>query len=291
MLSRIPQPNFIGPTPAEVVDSAAKTGAEWGQIVSQGIQAGARLYQEKKQHDDASEQLRIQLLTNDLGGKLNAAQTPEEQAKVFQDNKSQAMEIYTSLAKGNKDLANSMYEGTAQSFLAKMTPTDLARRGAFNFSQDNGQSAPQASVQNVSQAPGASLNPNGTPSSSAIAQVPTQQNAQPQAALQPGAPLAHPLPESIKELTPDMIGTLSQNSDLTSAFRADMKAKYPGVSAKGNPTLDAALIKNNPQAFVDFISKNQDKVGALVNGQSGQLAQTNAQNQTETKQSTITTMT
>ena len=165
MVTRIPQPQFVGPTPAGTVESAGTLGMESAKLFAQGIQEGARSYylnkqlaQEKdianmkEQGENAREtqretsemdRLRLTVQANSLQQYLKDA-GPGNEGKVFMEHYNEFKNLYRGLANGNAELADSMLQGTAKT-LNSMSPVTMLQMGLIG---------PQAQEQAPQQAPG-----------------------------------------------------------------------------------------------------------------------------------------
>jgi hypothetical protein len=223
MITRVPQGNFIGSAPADIVAQNASTAQRYAEMIQQGMQEGARQFQtsmqmqqqaklQKQAETSASDQLRMKLLADDLSSKMSAA-GPGEEANIFLDNENQFKTLFKFYAGGNDDLANSMFEGTAKQFLGSMSADSMLKRGILSIDQTGGQ-AQQPAAANVPQAPSQPSQVPSIPSQEPVAPVGAQ--PQPQAQAQPSASdiqLAHPLPEKPEEVA-SVASTLANNADL-----------------------------------------------------------------------------
>jgi len=156
MITRIPQPQFVGAAPSDVVNQAAQLGQRQAQLFAQGIQQGAQNYYTQQQEEariksaekiatqqtqSESDKLRMSILAQDLQNDLQT-----NGAMTYVDRKSEWLQYFNFMANGDKDLAKSMYEGGA-SALNQMSATDILRAGLIGpASAPTGQpgQAPQA---------------------------------------------------------------------------------------------------------------------------------------------------
>jgi hypothetical protein len=269
MITRIPQPQFIGPSPAEVVDQAENTGTRWAQIVQQGIDEGQKNYLANKEINQKAEetkssfdQLKLQMKFKDIESAFAQA-GPGNEAKVFVEQgdkiKSLASDLYG-------PAGDHIFEAWSQGVLNSTKPGTLFNLGALGIgnaqAQRQQQPAPQTQALPVSAAPGVSATP----------------SAQPAATPPPAAAitLAHPLPETPAEVS-QLAPTLAQNNDLMKDFRTYLTSQGKKVSAAGNPTSNATLLQNNMNSFQKYLgSLDDNKKLALVNGAGGQAAGQNA---------------
>jgi len=165
MVTRIPQPQFVGPTPAGTVESAGTLGMESAKLFAQGIQEGARNYYMQKQlaqeKDIANmkeqgentretqreisemDRLRLTVQANSLQQYLKEA-GPGNEGKVFMEHYNEFKNLYRGLANGNAELADSMLQGTAKT-LNSMSPITQLQMGLIG---------PQTQAQAPQQAPG-----------------------------------------------------------------------------------------------------------------------------------------
>jgi hypothetical protein len=267
VITRIPQPQFVGPAPAEVVQQAGATGQKWGDLIAQGIQEGMQSYQADKQLKQqqsqlqaASEQLRIQLMAKDFSDKMSISDDP---GKTFQENAETYKQLALFYAKGDKDAANQIYEKTAEQFLNNMAPTNMAKGGMFSISANPTPAQGQATTPATAPQPAPSAPPTQTQAGAPA----TMPNANPIAAPQVAPTLNHPLPTTPQEVG-NLSDTLSENTNLMNAYRQYLIASgETGVVAQGNPAKDKALLSKsgNQQSFVDFVSKlKPDDITKLV---------------------------
>jgi hypothetical protein len=311
MISRLPQPQFVGNAPADVANASAQTAQRFGEMIQNGMQEGMRQFQasqamqqkaklQTQAEKSASEQLRISLLAKDLSDKLTAA-GPGEEGSVLLGNEDQFKTLFKFYANGNEDLANSMYEGTAKQFLGSMNADAMMKSGMLKLDQgqDGGSASPGAIPQPVvSSQPSATPTPStpNSPSLSAYSPGPGGSRlgpvtgnpigSQPSLSAMPASPtpataqtqpvasteLAHPLPDT-KEEVAQLAPTLAKNTDLATDFSTYMKNNGKIKNIPTDPGKLADLISNNPVSFLAYInSLDASKKLALVNGASGRAA-------------------
>ncbi len=262
MITRIPQPELWGPAPAEAQFQQQQVGLKMADLLSQGIQEGVKNYQAQKQLQEQakyreslvataqqqrqteSDKLKYGLMAQDLTNDLKT-----NGPMSYVDRKPEWLSLYGFLAGGDKELAQSMYEGGARG-LNQMSASDLARGGLFNINY--GQTQPQGGA--VPQAGG----PAGGPASvlpSATSQMP---------AVAPSTQLVHPLPETAAEMTPELTQQIAGNQALMDAFRAQYKGN-PKVLPHGTPGQNAKFLTNNRDAFLKFVQgMNPQTMSGLV---------------------------
>ena len=151
MITRIPQPQFVGPAPAEVQAQGADYGVRLGQILSAGIQEAAKNYLTQKQIDVAAERNKISQQEANTGAKnaqtesdrshVSVVQRPsgrpyQEWSHELRRSKSEWMQLFTFTANGDKDLAKSMYEGGAGA-LNRMSSGEMVKSGAHRDAAAN----------------------------------------------------------------------------------------------------------------------------------------------------------
>jgi hypothetical protein len=257
-MTQSPQPNFVGPAPAQVVQGAQELGQRWGQLIGNGISEGVQAYQnaqELKQRADlakqaetsASEQLRLKYLMEDFQNALVSAGGGNEW-KVLREKEPQAREIFTFLAKGNADLANSMFESTAKQFLGNASSASLAKAGVLGFGQAEALTSPPVSSgfpmdRNAPSFQGATPQSLATPGG--IPSAPVQEAPKAQALSLPSKP---------EDVTPEAIQSLSTNDALMTAFR-----KKLGVKLTGTPEGNKKLLADNKITFATFANSLTDK--------------------------------
>ena len=170
MISRGPQPKFVGPTPSEAVTSAGSLAQKNAEMFMQGIQEGARNYTaqqqvnaekernqlEAKKQQSESDRLHMSLLSQDLQNDLlnNGAMT-------YVDRKDEWLKYFGFLSNGDPKLAESMYEGGAGA-LNRMSATEMLGAGLIGKApSDQGQAgaAPATAPQGQAQAPVAAPSP------------------------------------------------------------------------------------------------------------------------------------
>ena len=183
MVTRIPQPQFVGSSPSDVVMKAADLGQKYSEMLQQGVQEGMKNYLVNKQLEQnkqietqrnnteqqkaqtESDKLKFGLLYQDLQGDL-----VKNGAMSYVDRKAEWMQLYKFAANGDKDLANSMYEGGAKG-LNSISGVEAYRHGMASFApQEAAQAAsPQGGVATPASTPSV---PPGSPPLGSTGQVP-----------------------------------------------------------------------------------------------------------------------
>ena len=288
MVTRIPQPQFIGPAPSEVQEQSMQTGLKYADIIQQGAAEAARNYTAQQQiasqqmiankaQSAESDRLRMTLLQKDLESKLTAA-GPEGAPGVYMDNEEQFKKLFGYFANGDKDMANAMFEGAAKS-INNMKATEMLQRGIIGIGGDqpaaqptSGLGAPTGGMpgspgnggytQGTSpSAPMAPVTPQVAPSVQAsTANLPASAVGQPMPSATPAAAQAQPasapamqLPTVKTEFTPDKVKELVSDSSYMAEIRP-LLAKVPGVGKDANDPkdgglADAALLSKYPTAI------------------------------------------
>ena len=148
MVTRIPQPQFVGPAPSEAVTQAGSLAQRAAEMFMQGIQEGARNYTaqqqvnaekernqiEVKKQQSESDRFHMSLLSQDLQTDLlnNGAMT-------YVDRKDEWLKYFGFLSNGDPKLAESMYEGGAGA-LNRMSATEMLGAGLIGKApSDQGQ--------------------------------------------------------------------------------------------------------------------------------------------------------
>jgi hypothetical protein len=264
MISRGPQPSFVGPTPSEAVSSAGSLAQRAAEMFMQGIQEGARNYTaqqqvnaekernqlEAKKQQSESDRLHMSLLSQDLQNDLlnNGAMT-------YVDRKDEWLKYFGFLSNGDPKLAESMYEGGAGA-LNRMSATEMLGAGLIgkaSAEQGTGQAAasPSPAAQGQVQAPVAAPSPvtpgnlpamtqQAAPSVSPTAQGPSIPQAQP-----PAAPVSSEASSvSITHITQGLVNnaaTQAANSGLTKIAGIAMGNASEDVTPKENAAIQTAL--------------------------------------------------
>jgi hypothetical protein len=155
MVTRIPQPQFVGPAPSEAVIQAGSQAQEQAKIFMQGIQNGAQNYNAQQQvkveqernkiaeqaQVSESEKLRVNLLGQHLQQSL-LTNGPMD----YVTNKPGWLDYFGFLAKGDKGLAESMYEGGAGA-LNQMSGMEMSKAGLIGNAPQASQAAPAIAPQ------------------------------------------------------------------------------------------------------------------------------------------------
>ena len=127
MVTRIPQPQFVGSSPADVVDQAGSTGARYAEIAAQGVAEGLRAYTAAKQQQtekeiatqsetSAFDQLKLQLQGKDIMDAFQQA-GPGNEAKVFVEQADKIKDYYSKLYGPAGD---HIFDATSKHVLAAM---------------------------------------------------------------------------------------------------------------------------------------------------------------------------
>ena len=292
MVTRIPQPTFIGSSPADVVAQAADTGTKYAQIAQNAISEGYKAYQSKQEIQAAKDmeaqkeaanltQLRLELQGRDLYDDLSK-RGPEALA----DRGDEFTSFFDALQPGSgKGIVSQM----AKAYTSHIGGLKLVNMGAAVI-----QSAGLGDTTQASASPSSSAPDTQAPDTQAQAQATAPAAVPAVPAATPGAPLAHSLSENATELA-NNLQTEASNFPLMNDFRAWYKPKLgPGVKLNDTGTVasNTALLQNPANAleyfkYVKELQNNPDKLHSLVNGQGGQAAVQAQTNMTKTSETLI----
>jgi hypothetical protein len=290
----IPQPGFVGSSPADIVQGAQAQGGRWGELVAQGIQSGLAAYQKGKElrlqkdiqdkaNQNAMDQLRYSLLAKDVAAKFEAA-GPGAEGKVLFDNRDEVNELLTFFAGGDKEKANAMLQGIAQ----KISPATLNAMGVFGI-QPEGQEAKatpaaQPAVPMARNAPGyvAPVTPSQlTTAGGAVpqAQTPAQPAAQPVApvapAVKPVAPSAAPTAQSSAASASAKTSIGEFTSKATSGIpKAVLDAAQPAIQSIQSLILDGINSDVDPKSKAAYEQAVRYSVRVLDNDTTKKLLKT-----------------
>jgi hypothetical protein len=284
MITRIPQPQLWGPSPAEVQSQQNTNMTRLSEMFQTAVQEAAKNYTAQQQVK--VEQERNKTLQQEANtGRMNA-QTESDRLKyglmskdLYDDlqksgpmsyvtRKPEWLDYFTWEAGGDKNKAKAYYEGGA-SALNHITGVDALRS---NLIQVASQGAPQGTQ--VPAVPPVPAAPSGQVQGAAVP------SAVPQASTQ----MLHPLPENAAEMTPDLVGQMAGNKALMDAFRKSLTdSGIKGVAASGNINSNSALLQGNKDSFLKFVkSMNADMIGSLVGTRGAASQQSQSMSITET---------
>jgi hypothetical protein len=223
MLTRIPQPEMWGPSPAESQAQAADYGTRVAAMFAQGIAEGQRNYVANKQaqsiekyrqdtlkqnaadkataQQDAMTSLRMKVLAQQLDDGLKAA-GPGNEAKFFLDNQSTYKQFYKLMANGDNDLAQEMLQGTAK-VLNNISPMSAYRMGLIG------------SPQGANGAPGQAAAAGFPPSQQGAAGAPLGAGQAPMSPASAAPPQGMPFGQAGAPVAPGQAGTPLQPSTST----------------------------------------------------------------------------
>jgi hypothetical protein len=290
MVTRIPQPQFVGSAPADVVNQAASTGARYAEIAAQGVTEGLRAYQAEKQiqaqkeiatqrETSAFDQLKLQLQGKDIMDAFTAA-GPGNEAKVFVEQADKIKDYYGKLYgpagdhifdATSKHVLAAIKGGTAlQAGLLGLGAQPQAASGGASATPAPGESAtqPQAPTANPSLQAffpgpgGAQLGPVTSPmggqaaspaSRDAIAAPPIPASAI-QATKASTAPAPLQLPTKPNEFTPDIVKSISSDQSYMSDILKTLGAQDKSIQS------DADKVKAGTMAPDAFLSKYKTRV-------------------------------
>lgn len=159
MVTRIPQPQFVGPAPAEVQYQAQDIAQKYAAMYQQGFQDTMKNFLTNKQIAVEQEKAQAQAKYNDemtaqrksaeeqarqlavekefLGGMEKV--DPSEHYKYLLENKPLAMKYFGGLANGDKDLTKQFYESAMKTAVDIAAGPSLVRSGAMSFGTPAGQ--------------------------------------------------------------------------------------------------------------------------------------------------------
>jgi len=215
MVTRIPQPQFVGPAPAEVQIQAADNATRQAAIFQKGVQDAATNYIQQKQlgleqqkigvaqqeantqaknAQTESDRLKMSLLANDLQKDLT-----ENGAMSYVDRKAEWTQLFGFLAGGDKDLARTMYEGGAAA-LNKMSASQMLSQGLIGTAPGGSPAAAAPTPQPANPA----LPPNPAMSAPRMP-FPSGTAANPSPGMAPAAPAPSAAPGVAFQRLPDAI--------------------------------------------------------------------------------------
>ena len=227
MITRIPQPQFIGPAPSEVVTQAGDNGTRLAQMFSTAMQEGTKNYLTQKQLDiekqkaEASAQYNQEIAANrksveqdardraireDFQKELDKA-GPGAEWRVFIDNKPMAMKFFGTFAE-DPEHAKSLYDAGLKTAMGHGTATSFFGAGAVGLGQ---QGTPPQGAQAAPTAPVSPTTtpavPPGAPPLTPPSPPPMVQGANPQ-----GSPTARVLLHHCSHLNREVFRLRSQRS-------------------------------------------------------------------------------
>ena len=252
MITRIPQPQFVGPAPAESVAQAADTGARWGQLIASGVQEGLRnaaaQKQEETRQQSAKDQLALQLKYKTIMDYMNT----DGPVPTLVNHADEVKDLFEQLYPGKGD---HIYEGVAKSVLNNVSGAQGYGLGMFNIGS-------QASM------------PIGAPSAGASPQP--QASAMPTSAPQsyqramPGGPNRGAMPESAMTVTPTTQPVAAAASPVgLPQIQAAMQNPTPGLGAPSalhdQMAMPSAPVTELPSKLADF---SKDKIAEMATDKS-----------------------
>jgi hypothetical protein len=294
MITRIPQPQFVGPAPSEVVTQAGDNGTKIAGLFANSFQEGVKNYMAQKQlaqqkdleeqrlatekamneatnasnqaiesmrSASATKQLQMNLLYDSLAKGAAAAESPGQH---FLENQSQYKQLYTFVAGGNKELADSMMQEHAKG-LSSMSPVDIFKQGSIGYGQPGQPATSPAGPPPTSQlgafAPAAA--PQAPVPNQPVAPSPMAQAANPQGSptAMGASPVAAPVPSRLPPVTP----ATSQNAQ-TSITMITKGLPNNAATQTANSTL--AKVQSIAMGEIDpltqFSAKEQASVQSVV---------------------------
>jgi hypothetical protein len=215
MVTRIPQPQFIGSAPSDVVQHAQDLGQRYAAMYQQGMQETAKNYLTQKQIDVEKQKAEAQAKYNDemtatrasaeqqakqfaVSKEFEANMTkidPSEHYKFLLENKPLAMQYATNLAGGDKDLGKQFYDSMLMTSVDIASGKSMIGAGAFGFQQQ-----PQGQPQAITGSPTPAVPP-GAPMPASPQMT---QNANPVGS--PTAPAGVPAAPAPSRIQPSTVG-------------------------------------------------------------------------------------
>ena len=250
MVTRIPQPQFVGPAPAEVVDQAAQTGSRFAEIASQGVAEGMKNYQAEQeikarkemsanQEKSALDQLKLTVEQKHIESLFASADDP---AEVYVKNSDEIHQFYKDMYGPAGD---AIFDATSEHALQAVKGGTLLKSGALAFQSTQPGATPTQQPQQpfATQPPASGAMSQPNPQTPAVAS-PGPTTAQPKA--QPTAPqAATQLPTDKKEFTPDIIKSLMADQNYMAEIKGKLKqAGIPDVDKLSDSQL---LSKYSPR--------------------------------------------
>lgn len=228
MVTRIPQPQFIGSSPSEVVMQAADLGQKYAAMYQQGLQDTAKNFLTGKQIEVERQKVEMQAKYNDemtaqrmsaedqarqlsiekefLGGMEKV--DPSEHYNYLLENKPLAMKYFGGLANGDKDLTKQFYESAMKTAVDIASAPSLVRAGGMSFGA--APAVPGAATQPQQQVAAPAPTPPVPPGAPMPARPQMQQNANPigSPTALPGGAITPPAPSAIAPTA--TVGAMSQ---------------------------------------------------------------------------------
>jgi len=216
MVTRIPQPQFAGPAPAEVQVQAAANATRQAELFQKGIQDAAANYINQKNAETErqkantyqqeantqaknaqteSDRLKMSLLANDLQKDLT-----ENGAMSYVDRKAEWTQLFSFLSGGDKDLARTMYEGGAAA-LNKMSASQMLSQGLIGTVPGGSPAIAAPTPQPTNPA----LPPNPAMTSQPQMPFPSGTAANPSPGMAPAAPAPSAAPGAAFQRLPDAV--------------------------------------------------------------------------------------
>jgi len=289
MITRIPQPQFVGPAPSEALYQQQDVAQRQAAMLQQGIQEGMKNYltqkslEIEKQKAEASAQYNQEIAASRVSAEDQAKQLalskqleeelgkvgPESQWQVWLEQKPLAKQYFMGLAGNDKDLAESLYQSTLKTALSYASPTSMLSAGVLGMTQPqgvtpvNGQGVTAAAPGTVPAVP-----PTASP---------------PAAASTPGTPPPGmpPIPTpATPQATPVTATPPAQPTDPAQGFWNYMQQTHAGDNALGawkgqpfDPTKAQTLAANNPGAYQTFLKTQGQTQAAASATQAASITQ------------------
>jgi hypothetical protein len=278
MVTRIPQPQFVGSSPADVVDQAGSTGARYAEIAAQGVAEGLRAYTAAKQQQtekeintqretSAFDQLKLQLQGKDIMDAFQQA-GPGNEAKVFVEQADKIKDYYGKLYGPAGD---HIFDATSKHVLAAMKGGTALQMGLLGVgAPGQGQAQAPAALppssagmpsdvagrlasQSVQPNPPTEAQAVNPASRDAIAAPPIPASAiQATKASASQAPLQ--LPTKPNEFTPEIVKSISSDQGYMSDILKTLGAQDKSIQA------DADKVRSGTMAPDAFLSKYKTRV-------------------------------
>ena len=280
MITRIPQPQFIGPAPSEVVTQTGDNGTRLAQMFSTAMQEGTKNYLTQKQLDiekqkaEASAQYNQEIAANrksveqdardraireDFQKELDKA-GPGAEWRVFIDNKPMAMKFFGTFAE-DPEHAKSLYDAGLKTAMGHGSATSFFGAGAVGLGQ---QGTPPQGAQAAPTAPVSPTTtpavPPGAPPLTPPSPPPMVQGANPQGSPTALAPSGMPpVPSGLSTPQP-------QQSVISKIAAAPMQPSEPGSISTSVTEITKGLPNNAATAAAN---SGLAKIAAYAAGQVG----------------------